>query len=87
MRFRVWVWGSGFRAESELTVLKIVNPELIGYVDQKAFICIVIGSVIAAPVGVKIAHSVSPALLKRVFGILLAAVSTKMIVDVLGLSN
>ncbi|MDC0214642.1 sulfite exporter TauE/SafE family protein [Gammaproteobacteria bacterium] len=66
---------------------EIINPELIGYVDQKAFICIVIGSVIAAPVGVKIAHSVSPALLKRVFGILLAAVSTKMIVDVLGLSN
>lgn len=59
-----------------------IHPELIGYVDKIAFIPIILGSITAAPIGVKIAHNISPPLLKKIFGCMLILASARMFVDV-----
>jgi uncharacterized protein len=52
---------------------------LIGYVDIYAFTPIVFGALIAAPMGVKVAHRVPASKLKRGFGVLLVFVSARML--------
>ena len=60
---------------------QVTHPQLIGYVDTMAFISIISGSIIAAPTGVKIAHNISPPLLKKFFGGILILASTRMLID------
>ncbi|MDG1826879.1 MAG: sulfite exporter TauE/SafE family protein [Henriciella sp.] len=59
-------------------------PFSLGYVNLAAFGLISIFTVTMAPVGAKLAHSLDAALLKRLFGILLAFVAVKMLWDVIG---
>ena len=55
------------------------QPALLGYVDLQAFIFIVIGSVLAAPVGVKFAQLLPAATLKKVFSVMLMLVAVRMV--------
>jgi uncharacterized membrane protein YfcA len=55
------------------------QPGLLGYVDLQAFALIVIGAVIAAPLGVKFAQQLPAAALKRLFAIMLVFVAIRMI--------
>ena len=57
-------------------------PFSLGYVNLAAFAVISIFTVTMAPVGARLAHSLDAALLKRLFGILLALVAAKMLWDV-----
>ena len=58
----------------------LAQPGLFGYIDVSAFVPIVIGALIAAPIGVKTAHRVAAPKLKRIFGVLLIFASARMIV-------
>jgi len=64
-------------------VIGMGKPDLpwgsLGYVNLPAAIVIVLTSVLFAPLGVATAHLLSPALLRRVFGIYLILVGTTMI--------
>jgi len=53
-----------------------------GYIDLYAFVPIVAGALIAAPLGVKLAHRFPAAILKRTFGTLLIFVSARMLYSV-----
>jgi uncharacterized protein len=53
-------------------------PLSLGYLYLPALLGIVLASVITAPLGVKLAHSLPVPLLKRIFALLLFAVATKM---------
>ena len=55
-------------------------PGLLGYVDLQAFAFIVVGSVLAAPLGVKFAQQLPAATLKRVFSIMLVLVALRMVI-------
>ena len=57
------------------------DSRLLGYVDIFAFIPIVVGSVIFAPIGVKVAHKIKPLRLKKIFGLLLIIASARMLID------
>ncbi len=65
-----------------LSAPALVNGSLVGFVDVSAFVPIVIGALIAAPLGVKFAHRVAAAKLKRGFGVLLVFVSARMLYSV-----
>jgi len=54
-------------------------PFSLGYVNLIGFALIVPTSMLAAPWGVKLAHSISPLLLKRLFAAFLAVTSARMI--------
>jgi len=57
-------------------------PELsIGYVYLPALVGIVAASVLTAPLGVRLAHSLPVDRLKRVFAVLLLLVGTRMLYD------
>lgn len=51
----------------------------VGYVYLPALVCIVATSILTAPLGAKIAHALSVARLKRVFALLLYALSAYML--------
>ncbi|MCR9258098.1 MAG: sulfite exporter TauE/SafE family protein [Pseudomonadaceae bacterium] len=51
----------------------------LGFIDLYAFVPIVIGALIAAPQGVRFAHKVPAAKLKKLFGLLLVVVSVRML--------
>lgn len=51
----------------------------VGYVNWPAALGVIVTSVLFAPVGVALAHKLSPALLRRVFGIYLVFVGVTMI--------
>lgn len=55
----------------------------IGYIYLPALICIVFSSVLTAPIGVRLAHSLPVSKLKRVFAVLLFAVGTRMLISLL----
>lgn len=55
------------------------HPGLLGYVDLQAFAFIVVGSVLAAPLGVKFAQRLPAATLKRMFSIMLVLVALRMV--------
>lgn len=51
----------------------------LGFVYLPAFAAIVAATVLAAPLGVRVAHGLSPTPLRRAFGLLLIAVAIRMI--------
>jgi uncharacterized membrane protein YfcA len=53
---------------------------LLGYVDLRAFAFIVVGAVVAAPLGVRFAQRLPAATLKRVFALMLVLVAVRMVV-------
>ncbi len=53
----------------------------LGYIDLAAFAGIAVTSVLTAPLGAKLAHGISPKLLKRAFAIFLAGVSLRMLLS------
>ena len=55
------------------------QPGLVGYVDLQAFVFIVAGAVVAAPLGVRFAQRLPAATLKRVFATMLLAVALRMV--------
>ena len=55
----------------------------VGYVSLPALVGIAAASVLTAPLGVKLAHSLPVDKLKRIFALLLFVVATKMLVSVL----
>jgi len=57
-------------------------PYNIGYLNMPAFLCIISASMLTAPLGAKIAHSVSVTTLKRYFSVFLLCVSAKMLMEV-----
>lgn len=57
----------------------LLPPFSIGYVNLIGFALIVPSSMLAAPWGVKLAHSIPPLLLKRLFAAFLAVTSARMI--------
>lgn len=56
-------------------------PGSIGFVNLPAFALISVFTVTMAPVGASLAHKLNPALLRKLFGVLLALVGTKMLLD------
>ena len=61
----------------------VTDSRLFGYTDLVAFVPIVMGALIAAPLGVKTAHRVAAPKLKRMFGVLLVFASLRMIITAL----
>jgi uncharacterized membrane protein YfcA len=61
----------------------VVNlpPYSVGYIYLPALVGLVGASVLTAPLGVKLAHSLPVARLKRVFAVLLLVVATRMLVS------
>lgn len=59
-------------------------PGSLGYVNLPAFALISVLTVTMAPVGASLAHRLDGALLKRLFGILLAIVAMRMIYSAIG---
>jgi len=55
----------------------------VGYVYLPALFGIAVASVLTAPLGVKLAHSLPVDRLKRIFALLLFVVATKMLVSVI----
>jgi len=58
-------------------------PYSLGYVSLPALAGIVLASIITAPMGVRLAHSLPVQQLKRLFALLLVAVATKMLISLL----
>ncbi len=56
-------------------------PWSIGYIDIAAFAGIAATSVLTAPLGARLAHGISPKLLKRAFAIFLAGISLRMLLS------
>ena len=57
-------------------------PLSLGFVNLGALAGIVAASVLTAPIGVKLAHSLPVDKLKRVFAVLLYVVGTRMLISV-----
>jgi uncharacterized membrane protein YfcA len=51
----------------------------LGYVNIPAFVCIVIASVVSAPIGARYAHRIPHAKLKRIFAVFLLILAIRMI--------
>lgn len=62
----------------------MLPPLSLGYVNLIGFALIVPTSMLAAPWGVKLAHTIPPLLLKRLFAAFLAVTSVRMIWSLLG---
>jgi uncharacterized membrane protein YfcA len=62
----------------------LLPPLSLGYVNLVGFALIVPTSMLAAPWGVKLAHTIPPLLLKRLFAAFLAVTSLRMIWSLLG---
>jgi uncharacterized membrane protein YfcA len=60
-----------------------VPPRSLGYVYLPALLGIIVTSVLTAPLGVRLAHSLPVDRLKRVFAVLLLLVATRMLFSVL----
>ncbi len=58
-------------------------PAHPAYIDWLAIVPIVLGAVVMAPLGVKVAHRLQPLVLKRAFAVLLAVVSMRILYGVL----
>lgn len=56
-----------------------LNNGTLGFIDLYAFAPIVVGALFAAPQGVRFAHKVPAAKLKKLFGLLLVLVSARML--------
>ncbi|NLY42100.1 MAG: sulfite exporter TauE/SafE family protein, partial [Desulfovibrionales bacterium] len=58
-------------------------PYSLGYVSLIALVSVAVMSVLTAPLGVRLAHSLPVDKLKRVFAIILFLVGTKMLISIL----
>ena len=56
-------------------------PFSIGYVNVPAFVIIIATTFVAAPLGARLAHAMSKALLRRVFAVFLAGTALRMLVE------
>lgn len=54
-------------------------PYSLGYVVLPAFAGIVVASMLLAPLGARLAHRISPLILRRMFAVLLAVVGLQML--------
>lgn len=54
-------------------------PHAVGYIYWPALLCIVLASVLTAPLGVRLAHGLPVGRLKRVFAVLLIVVGLRMV--------
>jgi len=54
-------------------------PWSVGYVNFPAFTGIVVASILFAPLGAKLAHTIPPKLLKRIFAVLLYILGTRIL--------
>ena len=54
-------------------------PWSVGYVNLPAFTGIVVASILFAPLGAKLAHTIPPKLLKRIFAVLLYVLGVRML--------
>lgn len=61
-----------------------LSSSTLGFVNLNAFTFIVIASYLCAPLGAKAAHSLPENVLRLIFGIILLALSAKMILSVYG---
>lgn len=57
-------------------------PEFLGFINMKAWICIVPFSILIAPLGVKVSHKLDVKKLRRFFAIFVLIVATKMLWNV-----
>jgi uncharacterized membrane protein YfcA len=64
--------------------VKDLPPLAIGFVHLPALLGVAATSVLAAPLGARLAHALPVAQLRRLFALLLAAVGTKMLWTSLG---
>lgn len=53
--------------------------EILGYVHGPAWITVAVAGALAAPLGVATVHRLSPALVKRLFGIVLVAIALRLV--------
>ena len=74
-----WAGAAGFAYNGH--GLAGLAPWSLGYIDLAAFAGIAVTSVLTAPLGAKLAHGLSPKLLKRAFAIFLAGVSLRMLLS------
>lgn len=58
------------------------SPTHFGYIHLPTFGLLAISGMIAAPIGAKLAHIVSPKIIKTMFAILVAIIATKMLMGV-----
>lgn len=58
-------------------------PLTLGYVNLLGFALIVPATVLAAPLGARLAHAISPRWLRRAFALFLALTGARMVVDLL----
>jgi len=52
----------------------------LGYVNLLAFLSLAVASVLLAPLGARLAHTLSPLMLSRAFAVLLAGIGLKMLI-------
>ena len=57
----------------------VLPAHAVGYVSLPAAICVALASILAAPLGTRIAHAISGPALKRVFALFLLAVGTSLL--------
>ena len=57
-------------------------PEMLGFINMKAWICVVPFSMLVAPLGVKVSHKLDVKKLRRFFAIFVLIVATKMLWNV-----
>ncbi len=57
-------------------------PEMLGFINMKAWICIVPFSMLIAPLGVKVSHKMDVKNLRRFFAVFVLIVATKMLWNV-----
>lgn len=72
------VFGTASFIYNGWSISKLPSPSL-GYVHLSAFALIIITSVIMAPMGAKLAHSIPENTLRKVFAVFLLLISTKML--------
>ena len=58
---------------------ELLPPWSAGYVNLPAFTGIVVASILFAPLGAKLAHTIPPTMLKRTFAVLLYVLGTRML--------
>ena len=68
----------GYFLAAKTKPLVIPDPNILGYVYIPAFVLIALGTFVAAPIGVKVAHRADPKKLRKVFSILLLIVGVRL---------
>lgn len=66
--------------------VEALPPHSLGFVYLPALLGVAAASTLTAPVGARLAHALPVAMLKRIFALLLAAIGTKMLAGLAGLT-